>query len=79
MSNTKESMRRLRWRCRRGLLELDLVFARFLEQRYPHLDRAQQEAFYRLLERQDATLLAYLNGKEAPAEPELRAIVKEIL
>lgn len=78
MNKTAESMRRLRWRCRRGLLELDLLFARFLDQRYPRLDRAQQQAFCRLLERQDTTLLAYLNGTETPAEPELRAIVKEI-
>jgi antitoxin CptB len=35
-----EELNRLRWQCRRGLLELDLVLERFLEK---HGDRLQGE------------------------------------
>ena len=37
---TAEELNRLRWQCRRGLLELDLVLERFLEK---HCDRLQGE------------------------------------
>jgi antitoxin CptB len=46
---TTEELNRLRWQCRRGLLELDLVLERFLEK---HSDRMQGErlaAFQALL------------------------------
>ena len=78
MSVDAETLRRLRWRCRRGLLELDLVFQRFLDQRYGQLNPKQQQAFRALLELQDNTLLAYLNGEESPAQPELKAIIREM-
>ncbi len=53
---------RLRWRCRRGLLELDLVLARFLQEDYPALGESGRLAFERLLALPDETLLAWLNG-----------------
>jgi antitoxin CptB len=37
---TAEELNRLRWQCRRGLLELDLVLERFLEK---YCDRLQGE------------------------------------
>ena len=40
---------RIRWRCRRGLLELDLVLSRFIESRFDHLTSAQRGALTRLL------------------------------
>ena len=47
---------RLKWRSRRGLLELDLVFERFWA-REPELDRAQARALERLLAMADNDLL----------------------
>ena len=61
-----EVLRRLRWQCRRGLLELDLLFVRFLEQRYLSLSAAEQAAFQRLLEQPDQTLLAWFQGQQEP-------------
>lgn len=63
---TIEDMRRLRWQCRRGLLELDLLLARFLDRRYPALAVPDQEAFRRLLQEPDPRLLAWLQGQERP-------------
>ncbi len=79
MNGDAEALRRLRWRCRRGLLELDLVFEKFLEQKYQILEPSQQDAFNELLELEDNTLLAYLNGTDSPDHPELKAIIKEII
>lgn len=61
-----ESTRRLRWRCRRGLLELDIVFTRFLDERYAKLGAVEQASFERLLEHPDPILLAWLQGQEQP-------------
>lgn len=61
-----ETIRRLRWQCRRGVLELDLLFVRFLEQQYSTLDMEEQDAFQRLLEQPDQTLLAWLQGRQEP-------------
>lgn len=36
---------RLRWRYRRGMLELDLVFGESLEHAYQNLDRSAQAVF----------------------------------
>jgi antitoxin CptB len=79
MDDSADSVRmaRLRWRCRRGLLELDLLFARFLQERYPRLAPAEQKSFETLLELPDSFLLACLQGRESPPQ-ELEEIVRKI-
>lgn len=37
MTSATETLGRLRWRCRRGMLELDLVLANFLQQHHAEL------------------------------------------
>lgn len=49
-------MNRLRWQCRRGLLELDIVLGRFLDTHYGALDPIEKESFQALLAEQDAVL-----------------------
>jgi len=73
-----EALRRLHWQCRRGLLELDLLFVRFLEQRYSTLDVEQQDAFKRLLEQPDQTLLGWIHGQQEPP-PDLKKIIRIIM
>lgn len=70
-------MERLRWRCRRGLLELDLMLGGFLQQRYAGLSSAEQQAFEELLSLPDTTLAACLQGQENPPQ-ELEDIVRKI-
>ncbi|HEY0178421.1 MAG TPA: succinate dehydrogenase assembly factor 2 [Dokdonella sp.] len=71
------SLRRLRWRCRRGTRELDLLLEWWLDERYPHADAARRAAFAELLELQDPELWSRLAGAVA-AEPRFAAIVDEI-
>lgn len=54
---------RVRWHCRRGLLELDLVFARFLEAGYGHLTPSQKSVFSGLLELADNDLWDFVSGR----------------
>ena len=59
---------RLRWNCRRGLLENDLVLEKFLERHAQSLDGERLAAFKKLLELDDDTLWSLLSGRtEYPA------------
>lgn len=71
-------LERLRWRSRRGLLELDVVLKDFLDRRYSGLTPDEQKAFETLLTMPDETLLAYVQGKQNPPEKELMQIVQKI-
>lgn len=73
-----ETLRRLRWQCRRGLLELDVMFVRFLEQRYCALNETEQGAFQRLLEQPDQTLLGWLQGQQEPPA-DLKKIIDKVI
>jgi antitoxin CptB len=62
---------RLRWRCRRGMKELDVLLER-LAQRVPsEASAAECRVFGELLELPDPVLAAYLLGAGTPAEPHL--------
>ena len=69
---------RLRWRCRRGLLELDLALQNFLHQDYQDLTPAEQVAFDKLLTLPDNVLHSYLQGGQNPAEKELMQLVSKL-
>ena len=69
---------RLRWRCRRGMKELDLVLLRYLEQDYDAASPADRAAFARILELQDPELFGYLVGRAAPTDDTLRHVLARI-
>ncbi|PAT00401.1 MAG: hypothetical protein BSR46_03035 [Candidatus Dactylopiibacterium carminicum] len=54
---------KVRWRARRGLLELDLFFQRFIDQGLARLDEESLQTLLELLESDDHELWAMLNGK----------------
>ena len=53
-------MSQLRWRCRRGAKELDIVMNRYLEQMYEDAEPSQQAAFKELLMVEDPTVFDLL-------------------
>ena len=59
----------IRWRCRRGLLELDLILERFNERHLGSLDADQLERFNELLALYDNDLLALVKGRVAAPDP----------
>jgi antitoxin CptB len=66
---------RVRWHCRRGLLELDLILARFMDRHYERLDAEERALFQELLEQPDNDLLEWALGSSAPAEPRYQRII----
>lgn len=59
---------RVRWHCRRGLLELDIILTRFLESGYSRLSEAQRIVFSGLLEYADNDLWDFVSGRNASAD-----------
>jgi antitoxin CptB len=66
---------RLRWRCRRGMRELDVLLTRYVDRHYTHASSEDQEAFRTLLESPDPLIHAYCLGSEAPPTPALAALI----
>jgi succinate dehydrogenase flavin-adding protein (antitoxin of CptAB toxin-antitoxin module) len=61
------SLERVRWRCRRGLLELDIVLGRFVRQRYEAMSNDQRVVFDELLDMPDTELWDVITGKKETA------------
>jgi antitoxin CptB len=72
------TLSKLRWRCRRGMRELDVVLGRYLEQCYRESSPARQSAFADLLELPDPELFDLLRGKVQASSPDMEAIVAEL-
>ncbi len=69
---------RLRWRCRRGMKELDLLLLRFLEQDYPAASPPERAAFARILDLQDPEIFGYLVGRAVPSDEYIRHVIARI-
>lgn len=70
---------RLRWRCRRGLLELDLILQTVLDDFYEVLTANEQATFLELLELPDSQLLDYFQGRDEPPQNNLKQLIIKIL
>ncbi|HEX5613022.1 MAG TPA: succinate dehydrogenase assembly factor 2 [Burkholderiales bacterium] len=69
---------RLKWKCRRGLLELDLVLGRFVAQQAPALGAAELAALEELLDYPDNDLWDVITGRSERVDPRLRGIVSQL-
>ena len=70
---------RLRWRCRRGMKELDVLLARWLDRCWPVADQARRRDFAWLLEQTDPDLADWLIGGARPLGHARAALGAEIV
>jgi len=73
------SLSRLLWACRRGMLELDVLFAPFVKEAYSDLSDSQKLTFQRLLTCEDPELFAWFMGHEVCPDPDFAEMVGVIL
>jgi antitoxin CptB len=73
-----EEFGKLRWRCRRGMKELDVLLTRYVDQRFRIAPQPEQEAFRQLLETQDPVLYAYCLGAQTPPA-QFAALIQRIV
>lgn len=69
-------LERMRWRCRRGMLEMDILLGRFVEQRYARLDAQQRAAFDELLDLPDTDLWDMVRGEKVPQQAPQREVLE---
>ena len=77
MSEVK--LNQLRWRCRRGMRELDLLLCGHLDRHGATLSGVPLELFERLLACNDVDLYAWFTGRERADDAELAALVAAIV
>ena len=70
-----EDLNRLRWQCRRGLLELDLVLERFIEKHGDHLRGEHLASFKTLLDYADNDLLDLIRARAECTDPRLAEVL----
>jgi antitoxin CptB len=73
-----KNLERVRWRARRGLLELDIVLGRFIGTHYEQLDEAGRLAFEALLDMPDNPLWDMIAGRQEAASGEQQALLEKI-
>jgi len=71
-------IKRLRWRCRRGMRELDQLMLRYLDQRFQQAPTKERNVFLRLLDSEDDKLWAWFMGREQPGDAELHDLIQTI-
>ncbi len=69
---------RIRWRCRRGLLELDLLLKRFLDKYDSQLNEQQIDQFESLLSLSDNDLLAIICSNPETVDKSLKRLIQLI-
>jgi len=76
--NKPADLSRLKWACRRGMLELDVLLGNFLNEAFSSLPIKDQEEFVLLLSENDQNLFMWLTGKEECPLDHLKEIIKKI-
>jgi len=67
----------LKWRCRRGMRELDLLLERFLESQYDSLTDTNQKLFAQFLEEPNQRIMDWLL-ENAQSDNQYTELVKKI-
>jgi antitoxin CptB len=70
--------RRLAWRCRRGLLELDIVLQRFVAQHYDGLSAAELTAFDAMLALPDNDFWVLVSSENVTTDTITLAVINKI-
>lgn len=71
-------LRRLRWQCRRGMKELDVVLTRYLDRRFSVASAQERQNFERLLKVEDDRLWDWVLGRAPAEDPEFHALIERL-
>ncbi len=78
MQDRAARLHRLRWHCRRALLELDLVFQRYWQRVGDNVDAEAEATLERLLEMEDHDLWELVSGRIETDDPQLNGLVERL-
>ena len=69
---------RIRWQCRRGMLELDALLGDFVDQHYLAMSAQQRDRFHMVLEYPDQMLFDYFFGGSVPIDKDVADVIQWI-
>ncbi|MCK5903337.1 MAG: succinate dehydrogenase assembly factor 2 [Cocleimonas sp.] len=69
----------LKWQCRRGVKELDVLLSDYLEHHYPHSSESEQRAFQALLQYEDPILWCLLTGDTCCDDIKQQQLIKKLM
>jgi len=75
---TADELNRLRWRCRRGMLENDLILTRFLDLRGQAITEPELVGLDRLLGLGDNELWDLLSGRQEPDDAAVAPLLETL-
>ena len=78
MRSTHTDIKKLRWRSRRGMQELDTLLNSYLDLHSEQLDSQAVDKFNTLLQTEDDLLWLWLSGQQACTESRLTGLVNDI-
>lgn len=77
--NEAINLARIRYQCRRGMLELDVLLESFLATAFVQLPSEEQQSFVELLAASDQQLYDWLVKKQQALEPKTQLLINKIL
>jgi antitoxin CptB len=78
MSSVKTEYAELKWRCRRGMLELDILLNTYLDRNYSIMSQQQGAIFTEVLDYPDQVLLDLLLGNMQSSDADVNRLISEI-
>jgi len=69
---------KLKWQCRRGTLELDIILEKYLQEGYATSTEQEKLAFQGLIKLEDTELLAYLMGDKPADKAEFIHLIEKM-
>lgn len=69
---------KLKWRCRRGMRELDAVLQAFLRHSFAELSDDDKSRFESILDLPDPELASYVLGRAHPSDPRVSELIARI-
>ncbi len=72
------TFKKLQWRCRRGMKELDVLMQGYLNQIYCTAPPDEQQTFQALVDMPDPELYDYFIGKKTIENSQLAALIEKI-
>ena len=69
---------KLKWRCRRGMLELDILLNSYLDKHYDTMSQQQGDIFSEVLDYPDQVLFDLLLGNMQSSDASVNTMISEI-
>lgn len=75
---TPSELKQIRWHCRRGMLELDMLLHAFMDDCFESLSDDQQEDFIRLLDLEDQRIWSWVLDQSQPDDQRMQTMIDQI-